>query len=202
MRILSLTAAALLLLLMSGPALSAQDIRDALRLYDNSMFSRSRTLFDEAAEKSLSSDPEGRAVLSQVRSAVPGYETTMNAFIARNPHSLHVPQMKWYHAMNLFDMQDYKSAGEVLAEIELKQLFRRQRTEYHFRKAYCDLENRDFVSAKTHFSEVEKAPMSDYTAPSRYALGYICYVDRDFEEAIKWFDQSRKDGRFAQMSCY
>ena len=202
MRFLSVTASVLLMLLAAAQSVNAQDYRDALRLYDNSMFSRSRDLFDEEAEKSLVSDPEGRSVLSQVRAEVPGYETAMEAFMARNPHSMHVPQIKWHHAMNLFDRQDYKGAGEVLAEIEIKRLFKRQRTEYHFRKAYCDLENRDLESAKAHFTEVEKAPMSDYTAPSQYALGYISYVDRDFADAIEWFDKSRKDGRFSQMSCY
>ena len=202
MRFLSVTASVLLMLLAAAQSVNAQDYRDALRLYDNSMFSRSRDLFDEEAEKSLVSDPEGRSVLSQVRAEVPGYETAMEAFMARNPHSMHVPQIKWHHAMNLFDRQDYKGAGEVLAEIEIKRLFKRQRTEYHFRKAYCDLENRDLESAKAHFTEVEKAPMSDYTAPSQYALGYISYVDRDFADAIEWFEKSRKDGRFSQMSCY
>ena len=202
MRFLSVTASVLLLLLAAAQSVNAQDYRDALRLYDNSMFSRSRDLFDEEAEKSLASDPEGRSVLSQVRAEVPGYETAMEAFMARNPHSIHVPQIKWHHAMNLFDRQDYKGAGEVLAEIEIKRLFKRQRTEYHFRKAYCDLENRDLESAKAHFTEVEKAPMSDYTAPTQYALGYISYVDREFAEAIEWFEKSRKDGRFSQMSCY
>ena len=133
MRFLSVTASVLLMLLAAAQSVNAQDYRDALRLYDNSMFSRSRDLFDEEAEKSLVSDPEGRSVLSQVRAEVPGYETAMEAFMARNPHSMHVPQIKWYHAMNLFDRQDYKGAGEVLAEIEIKRLFKRQRTEYHFR---------------------------------------------------------------------
>ena len=202
MRILSLTASAFFVLLAAGVSLNAQDYRDALRLYDNSMFSRSRTLFDEEAGKSLTSDPEGRSVLSQIRSVVPGYETSMESFISRNPQSPHIPQMKWYHAMNLFDSQDYRTAGAVLAEIDVRQLFKKQRTEYHFRKAYCDLENRDLESARIHFVEVEKAPMSDYTAPARYALGYIEYVDRNFSEAVGWFEKSRKDSRFSEMSCY
>ena len=91
MRILSLTASALFMLLAAGVSLNAQDYRDALRLYDNSMFSRSRTLFDEEAGKSLTSDPEGRSVLSQIRSVVPGYETSMESFISRNPQTLWPP---------------------------------------------------------------------------------------------------------------
>lgn len=211
MRIFSFISAALFLALLSGSGLSAQNIhegfghqefRDAFRLYDNAMFSRVRTLADRMSEVSASSDPEGFSVLSQVRSEIPGYETMMELFIAGNPHSVHVPQIKWHHAMNLFDRQDYKGAGEVLADVDVKRLYRGQRVEYLFRKAYCDLENRDLESAAVNFAEVEKSSVSEYHAPSRYALGYINYVQRDFSEAIEWFEKARKDSRFARMSNY
>ena len=211
MRIVSFISAALLLTFMSVSDMAAQNIhegfghqefRDAFRLYDNAMFSRTRALFDRMSEVSASSDPEGLSVLSQVRAETSGYETMMELFIAGNPHSVHVPQIKWHHAMNLFDRQDYKAAGDVLADIDVKRLYKGQRVEYLFRKAYCDLENRDLESAKANFAEVEKSQVSDYHAPSRYALGYINYVRKDFSSAIGWFEKARKDSRFAQMSSY
>ena len=120
MRILSITAAALLLLMSPKYDAVAQDMtdgysrdefRDAMRLYDDSMYSRSRRLFDDISEEALSSDPEGLSVLSQVRMGVPGYDDAMDSFIARNPHSMLVPQIRWHHAMNLFDKQNYREAG-------------------------------------------------------------------------------------------
>ena len=211
MRLFSLISAALLLTLMSGYRMAAQDVhdisghqefRDALKLYDNSMFSRSHTLFDGLSERTASSDPEGISVLSQVRAEVPGYETLMESFIGRNPHSVHVPQIRWHHAMNLFDRHDYKAAGEVLGDIDIRRLYRGQKVEYLFRKAYCDLEARDLESAKSNFAEVERSSVSEYHAPSRYALGYISYVQGDFPTAIEWFEKARKDSRFAPMSNY
>ena len=202
MRILSLALTALLMIPLSGYQLKAQELREAVRLYDNSMFSRSRSVFDGISEEAVSSDPEGFSVLSQVRSSASGYEAAMDSFISRNPHSVHVPQIKWHHAMNLFDNHDYKAAGEVLDQIKIKSLYKQQRIDYLFRKAYCDLENRDLESAKDNFTQVEKSPVSDYAAPSRYALGYIAYVQRDFTTALGWFEKSKKDSRFSQMSCY
>ena len=211
MRIISLISAVLLSALFSGTGMTArnvhdgyghQEFRDAVRLYDNTMFDRSRQVFDRIAEKSASSDPAGFSVLSQVRSAVPGYETVMESFISRSPYSIHVPQIRWHHAMNLFIANDYKAAGEVLEDIEMKRLYKSQRVEYLFCKAYCDLENGDMESAKANFAEVEKSSVSDYLAPSRYALGYINYEQRNFSDAIDWFEKSGKDSRFAQMSCY
>lgn len=198
MRILSLLLSALLLMSFDGP----QKMRDAVRLYDNSMFGRSRTAFDDIAETSESSDPEGFSVLSQVRSSAPGYEVAMESFVRRNPHSVHVPLIWWHHAMNLFEIHDFKGAGEALENIDVRDLQKSQRLEYLFIKAYCDLENRDLESASSNFAKVEKSSSQDYAAPSRYALGYISYVQRDFAKAIEWFEMSRKDSRFAQPSCY
>ena len=202
MRILSVTLAALLLASFGGYKVEAQDLGDAVRLYDNSMFSRSRAVFDAMSDRDAASDPEGYSVLSQVRSCMPGYQQTMNHFLERNPHSVHVPQILWHHAMNLFDQHDYRAAGEVLDQLELKRLRKSQRMDYLFCKAYCDLENMNLDAAEANFIEVEKGPVSDYTVPSRYALGYINYVQRDFSTAVEWLEKSRKDSRFSQMSCY
>ena len=202
MRILSLILATLILGSLNSYRSEAQNLREAVRLYDNSMFSRSRTVFDELSEKEVSSDPEGFSVLSQVRTSVPGYETVMESFITRNPHSVHVSQIRFHHAMNLFDKHDYKSAGDVLEEIKTDKLYKKQRVEYLFVKAYCDLENRNLESAEANFMKVDESGVSEYLSPSRYALGYINYVQRDFDSAIDWFEKSRKDARFTQMSCY
>ena len=186
----------------SDPVLSGDSFRDAMMLFDHGMFTRSRNVFDNISAKTSASDPEGYEVLSQVRSRVPGYETVMEEFLSRNPQSVLRPQLYWHHAVNLFDDQDYPAAGNVLDKIKIRHLNRSQRTEYYFRKAYCDLDTRDLESAKANFSEVEKGATSDYIAPSRYALGYISYVQRDFETAFSWFEKSAVDGRFSQMSYY
>lgn len=211
MRIISITAAAILMVLMSSFSAVAQDVaggqdvsafREAMRLYDFGMYSHARTGFNDIADKSLSSDPEGFAVLSMVRARTEGYESAASEFLAENPHSPWAVTIRWHHAMNLFDAQDYKSAGAAFEEIKINQIGRKQRTEYFFRKAYCDLENHDLESAEKNFKAVDDEVYSDYTAPSRYALGYINYVRKDFRTAVKWFDEAKKDPRFTQMSNY
>ncbi len=178
------------------------DFREVLRLYDHGMYRYARNGFDDISFKVRSSEPEGYSVLCDLKADVPGAPARMMDYMDRNPHSALIPQMKWQYAMNLFDVQDYKAAGNILGELSLKQLDRSQITEYLFRKAYCDLENRDLASAKENFAAVEARQFSDYTSPARYALGYIEYVDKDFESALKWFEQSGKDARFASMSAY
>lgn len=201
--IVSALSAALMLSALSVYAqedVGNDDFREAMRLFDNGMYDRSSYGFDRI--NGMGNAPEAYSILSDARAHVPGYEMRMMDYMQRNPHSAAIAQMKWQHALNLFDAQEYKYAGDLLGEISLKQLYKSQRTEYLFRKAYCDLENRDLDSAEENFAEVEKRQFSDYTAPSRYALGYINYVNKDFSEAIEWFEKSRKDFRFKEMSNY
>ena len=201
-RILLAFSALLADVLLLLPAQDQGQFRDALKLYDHGMYSRSRLYFDEMDSRSLSSDPEGYAVLCDVSQRVPGYQRDMDRFMESNPHSSLIPAIKYAHALNLFDSQDYRAAGKLLNSIKIKHLKKSQRVEYTFKKAYCSMENGDMQDALKGFTEVEKLPMSDYTAPSRYAIGYINYDLKNFEEAVTWFEKSSKDGRFADQSAY
>lgn len=202
MRFISLVAAAFAVMTFSSFSAHAQDsgLRETMRLFDRGMYSYSS--YDLEKMSGRTADPEAYSILADAKAQVPGYDMRMHDFIMRNPQSAVIPQLRWQHALNLFDAHDYKAAGSILENLSLKQLYKGQRTEYLFRKAYCDLENRDLESAKDNFAEVEKRVFSDYTAPSRYALGYISYVQKDFKTAIDWFGKSAKDSRFKEMSCY
>ena len=176
--------------------------REALRLYDFGMYSRSRLYFDDMDKGTMNSDPEGYEVLCDVRQRVPGYERNMNCFMAENPQSSLIPHISYAHALNLFDAQDYVSAYAVFAGIDVKHLPKSSRTEFLFKKAYCSMENGDSQAALEGFKEVEGMKMSDYTAPARYAVGYVNYDLKNFEEAIVWFGKASRDARFADMSQY
>ena len=166
------------------------------------MYSRSRLYFEELDAKVQSSDPEGYTVLCDVRQRVPGYDRDMAVFIEKNPQSSVIPAIKYAHAMNLFDAQDYKSAGAVMDEVKYKHLYRSQKAEFVFKRAYCYMETGEVQEAIKGFKEVETLPMSDFTAPSRYALGFINYGLKNFKEAIIWFEKSSKDMRFTEQSAY
>ena len=197
-----LVTAISLILLCLGLDSNAQDMHEAIRLYDNGMYSRARTYFEDVASAGLNADPEGYAVLCDVRQNVPGYTRTMNRFLAENPQSPHIPQILYAHGLILFDAQDYAAAGEVFKQVKARRLDKSQRTEYTFLKAYCALDQGQMQDALEGFEQVEAMPQSDYTAPSRYILGYINYDLKKFKESINWFEKSLNDPRFADMSSY
>ena len=177
-----------------------KEFRAAVRLYEKGMIDRSKTLFDAISDKAAKADYEGHSVLCDVLVKTPGYQFKMQDFLKNHPYSIHIPQIRYANALNLFDSQDYKAAAEEFELIKIKQLDKDQRTEFLFKRAYCDLENKNLDIALERFKEVEKLPVSDYTAPSRYAIGYINYQNKDFREALAWFEQSSNDSRFESIS--
>ena len=180
----------------------SKEFREALRLHDYGMFSRSRHSFDELSRKTGASDPEGYAVLNDVKLNVPGYVRGMDKFFEENPHSVLIPKIRYAHALNLFDAQEYRKASAEFALLKPSLLYKSQRPEYLFKKGYAHLENGEMQDALRDFKTVESMKLSDYTAPARYAMGYINYELKDFQEALKWFEESKKDGRFSEMSNF
>lgn len=193
-------AAALCSAIISVSPMSADEVRKALRLYEDGMLVRSRSLFDADARKSASADPQGWSVLCDVQMRTPGYVGRMEAFLKTNPHSMLVPQIRYAHAANLFDRQEYIAAADEFDKIERERLYKDQIDEFIFCQAYCDLENSRLTAATEKFSELTARPHSDYTAPAQYVLGYIKYELKDFHSALGWFEKSVSDARFTENS--
>lgn len=175
--------------------------REALKLYDKGMYSRAGMMFDELGvfEKA---DPAAYSLLCDVRGNVPGYVNSMETFMKKYPYSVLIPQIRFYHALNLFDQQKYDDADALFELLEEKKLYPDQRTEYVFKKAYCDLESGDLQSARTGFAMVEQRGISVFTSPSRYSLGYIEYLLKNFRQAISWFEKTASDMRFRETASY
>ena len=183
-----------------GPA--SKEFKEALRLYDRGLANRSSIVFDRLARMNDDADAEGYAVLADIVSGTPGYVSMMETYLAKRPHTALAFRMRYQHAMNLFEAEEYLEAGNILSEIDRKRIDKGQIDEYIFKSAFCALENGDETKAKDLFQEIDMRPVSDYTAPSRYVLGYLAYEDQDFQKAIDWMDEASEDSRFKSMAEY
>ena len=204
MKMKCILAAAAMTMMSYFSVQAAEDrfYREILRMQERGMHSRSRIMLDNTSRQYRSSDPDGYALLSEVVMGTPSYQYKMEEFFIEHPYSMLIPQIRYHHALNLFDAQDYKSAGEILDSLSLRQLEKRQADEYLFKKACCELECGNADKALATFNILEKRPLSDYTAPAKYSIGYINYEKKNFEEALAWFEKSALDGRFTEMSNY
>ena len=174
-------------------------LRYARELYDHGMYVKAREIFS-----SYTDDPvaQGFAVLCDIKMKTPGHETGLNRYLERFPYSGLGPQIRYAHALNLFDEQDYPSASSELAAVSGKSLYKSQAAEYKFKKAYSDFEIGLEETALQGFMDVYAMPRNDYQAPAAYSAAYILYEREKFTDAQKWFEKAGKDPRFAEVSSY
>ena len=171
--------------------------RQAIQLYESGMFSEARTLFS-----SLRDDPTAQSyvLLCDLKMHSPEAGERVACYEPRPKDRSLASQVYYQYALNLFDEQRYDQAAEYLQRVDPKQLFADQKAEYVFKSGYCDYVSGRFPEARSRFRELEQMPLSDYTAPARYALGFMAYSDNDFVQAIQWFRQSAVDPRFSDLS--
>lgn len=200
----ALLAAAMLCGWLSLPAQDRTTgrYRQAIDLYNNGMFERAGAIFDRIASGSGDVMAVGYRTLCAVRLQEKGHETMASGYIADYPYSKLIPQIRFYSGLNLFDKEDYKGAAAEFGMIDQNSLEKGQIAEYMFKLGYSLFEEGDLAGARDIFAKGEKMPYSDYTAPSRYSMGYIDYTRKDFKEAYSWFEKAGKDARFTDISNY
>ena len=188
--------------ILFSDSLHADELKKALRLYEDGMLVHSRALFNEMTEHLKVSDPEGWSVLCDVRMRTAGYQGRMEDYIARNPHSALCPQIRYAYAADLFERKEYRAASEEYVKIDRKSLYKAQVDEFLFRQAYCELELGNTAAATDIFVELSLRPVTGFTAPSQYILGYVKYQINDFHSALNWFEKAVTDTRFAENASW
>ena len=176
--------------------------REILKLQQRGMHNRASVLFGMLGDEVLSSEPEAYSVLNDVLQNVYGYDVRMRDFLARNPHSALASQIRFYHAVNLFDAQNFADASDVFSQVQVSHLEGIQVDEYIFKKSFCELEAGDRHRSLFLFKELASRPFTDYTAPAAYAIAYVNFEDGKYKEALDWFEISVSDVRFFEMSSY
>lgn len=200
-----LAAAAAILIGCGSFTLSAgpqnKDFKQALRLYDSGMYERARDIF-QSLKGEGDAISEGYAVLCSAKMKSEGYERAIDEYLAKYPESSLAPQIHFQRGLDLFDREEYADAKYELSQFSKDDIYKSQVAEYIFKRAYCDYGLGEYEAARARFTAVEKMPASDYTAPSRYAIGYIDYSGSDFDSAIKWFELAARDPRFTDIANY
>lgn len=179
-----------------------EEFRRAVDLYEHGLFERAGTLFGSVFSATGDVLAKGYETLCSVRLQEAGYEQAVSEYSQAYPYSILIPQLHFYSGLNLFDKEDYALAAREFGKVSARDLYSGQIAEYSFKKAYSLFENGDIQAAEAGFAEAEKMPRSDYTAPSRYSLGYIHYAGKNFREAYDWFEKAARDPRFADISRY
>ena len=107
-----------------------KDFKKAQTLYGHNMFGEAKLLFEGVAEKSENPLAEGYALLCSISLMEEDYPDRMNRYISDFPYSGLVPQIRYRHALNLFDTEDYAGASEAFALAGEKNIGKKDRTEF------------------------------------------------------------------------
>jgi tetratricopeptide (TPR) repeat protein len=105
-------------------------------------------------------------------------------------------------AQDLFDRGVYEEASYRFGSISQDELMPGQVAEFAYKKGYSAFGIGDLSLSRMLLEKMQGLPPSDYTAPSQYSLGYVCYSLGDFREASDWFAKSAQDPRFTQLANY
>lgn len=191
----------LLLLLCALPcgASSVKVEREALNLYRQGFWSQARTLFE-----SVPQSPRTRAyaLLCAINEKSSDYPSLLYNFRRDFPSSPFDSQISFAHARNLFDSGQYARAAAELGKVKASDLDRTLTPELIFKKGYSAYALGDYPSARRNLDELEKLPVSAYSAEARFIRGLMDYSDRDFRGAGEWFRKAVGDSRFGALASY
>ncbi len=179
-----------------------KDFREAYTLYERGMYSEAILRFEEIHAKYADAETEGYAVLCAAELHAPGYQNQMENYAEKNPAASILPRIYYRHALNLFDQEDYYNAALFFEKIDDSRISRKNRTEYLFKRAYSYFQLKEYDAALNWFHKVDLLSNNTFSAPARYATGYICYERRQFDEAVRYFRKSVRDPRFEEISKY
>ena len=185
---------------LRGGAGKTEAFREAMTLYENGIYARARQLFSSISDSD--GVAQGYAVLCGVLMDSEDYRPEMEKYIADWPYSGLVPQLRYRHALNLFDKSEYREAAYQFSLVPPEVAGRSGQAEFIFKKAYSDFGSGNDDAALDGFRKVTELPRNDYKAPAAYSIGYILYEREKFSEAAGWFEKSAKDSRFAEVSSF
>ncbi len=193
------------LLLVAGGGLSARGddrkaFREALSLYERGMFVQALDAFDAIPDPDFRT--VGYSVLCAANLRSPGYEKRIDDYARIYPWSGMLPQITWRQARNLFDDGEFDEALPLFNSLSESDIPEREQEEFIFKKAYTAFETGDGDAALYGFRKIDALPVGDYTAPSRYASGYVLYERGQFGQALPWFEKAGTDPRFEEVSNY
>ncbi len=206
--------ALLLMLLPCGRAAAADDpdwsgrLESARKLYYSGSYYAAEKAFDELAasisgrNELKQSEIEAYKVLCAIALDRVNIDGMVKVFSDKYPNAPELSMVRYALASKYFDRGRYAEAGRILRHINEKYLYKGWRTEFRFKRGFCEMTQGRRKEATEDFESIIASKAAHYTYPSLYYLGYVKYLDRQFEDACGLFVKAAADSRFKLMSSY
>jgi len=199
-------------MVMAQNPVSVESLRDKLdaarSLYYNGAFPAAEGAFSalaleaEGCDYLTRSEIEAYRVLCNISMDRVNAEWSLKVFADKYPNAPEMPMLRFRLASRFFDRCEYDKAAPLFEMIRESELYSDWRTEFRFKRAFCQMREGKRKKAAEGFQSVIDAPRTIFTYPSIYYLGYVKYLDKDFVTAVPLFEKASKDSRFRLMSEY
>lgn len=96
-----------------------------------------------------------------------------------------------------FSMAMYPESIRFLEITDKLYLSKEEGQRVAFEKGVSYFSQKKFDNAKPYFKQLLDAESSAYTADVQYYLGFVAFSERQYKEALEWFQAIEKDPRYA-----
>ena len=155
-----------------------------------------------AAQNSLKKDiarEDGIALVEKIKEGYPNVQGEVDAYFKKYPESPVADLVKLNYALYNFNSGNYAAAAEILESTNCKSFGKEQQLEYLFKKGYCQFRNGLHTRAKETLSQLKRGK---YHLPALYYIGYINYLEQDFQGAIPYFERAMEERNFEAACKY
>lgn len=178
-------------------SVQSREYRRAVRLYQNGMYERARSVFE-----SVSGDPlsEAYTVLCALKMRSDDYLELMHEYHQNYPSSIMTSRIRLENARILFDDGRYSEAAIEFAKVDSVSLPDSDLSEYLFKCAYCQFAMGNYTDAAQFLTILDGMPFTEYTSAGRYISGIMHYNNQDFASAEACFWKVSTDPRFQEIA--
>jgi tetratricopeptide (TPR) repeat protein len=120
-------------------------------------------------------------------------------FIAAAANKPRQQLMSFYLAQYYFKKNDYAKAVTYYENAGYNNLSNEEIADAKFELAYSYFNIHQFDKAKPLFNEIHQLPGNKYYDDANYYYGYLCYKDRDYNEALSAFQKVESVPKYSQL---
>lgn len=180
------------------------DYRLADDMFRKKNFGYARQLYHEISSGIVIDDPEitTNAVFREAISAAEldnGDATSkISSFVDTYPENALAGEANLYLGKIFFRDNKYKDALKAFKGVEVSSLGRAGKEELYFMIGYSELKTGDPAAAKAYFQRVSNQK-SFYYGQSKYFLAHIDFVQGNYKQALKGFEELENDRHYQKV---
>ncbi len=169
----------------------------ALELYDKQLYNAAITNFNEylpyASDAVNASDVEYYIASCKLKLMHNNALVNMLDFIERFPQSRKVNNANLEVGDYYFNISKFKNALTYYKKVETTGLTRDESDKFNYRKGYCFFKSGKYKEAREAFYPLTTSD-NPYKDEATYYFGYICYMDKDYKQALSAFRKVEDKG--------